>query len=892
MVTVAGSGRPISEIDCLMNLIEILTNGKYRNQAILPLSPQAIIERLYSLNYSSIEQAIGDSLERVKVNFYNILTLFARYGMQLTDDIKDCLESNIVNYVILDLLNCQEEVLKWSSAYYLAKCLKQEEFRSLPKPVSWKTNKRTFLGNLENLLIRFAHTGIDFCWSWNALKRGCAPLRFWNVVKSVRTHMSTLSQVKETPLNILQDIGRITKKIFKKNKNKNKLNSNFNVPAPSLSAGFDSQSSQPKGGNRQYIYNLLQEKVNDYQHEFGSKWTNGLSPSVSSLSIDVGKRLCMYDEESFWSEKGIDPDCLDPSSEGFTIEVEPDISGPQTVSNISDTSLFGLLESSVLQKTTAYAGVVALREPFKVRIITKSDSEINYYGIPLQKKLHTILKEIDTFQLIGRPLSLDIVQRHYGVIPEDHLVVSGDYSAATDNIHTDASLAALNSILELMDIVEDSKRVLRMTMQGQTLNYDNVFSSYVDSDPTFPKDLGELLSSKKKKSADYYDKVASIKAKYDIPNGWVVQKRGQLMGSILSFPILCLLNYIMFEIAFNEFRALYPEHADSQIDSVEPKTLTKKFGLLINGDDISFHASQLFIDVWSQSFPRIGLTESIGKNFVCRNKLTINSRMYVMEREGENRCCWTERKMFNGGLCFSSWDHVAKLDHRRKVDLVKSLPAIQKDFLRLPEGNSKDVFAAFDSMSFGFWNLEFLKTIPSVINWFVPTICGGLGLTTCEDVSWTQSQIRVATQALTRSSPTELRKFKILTDKSPLPEVTRKLLKVVGDISDNYLEPIVQVGGCDDEDELTTAFTAVDVFKNTLSKTTLETINNYTDKEYKKYIIGIKKRFNKLISYNSLSDISAATQKELNMGCKPLPVIKLMKDYAITRNEDTVNYAK
>nr|WPR17063.1 MAG: RNA-dependent RNA polymerase [Yellow silver pine associated botourmia-like virus 66] len=140
---------------------------------------------------------------------------------------------------------------------------------------------------------------------------------------------------------------------------------------------------------------------------------------------------------------------------------------------------------------------------------------------------------------------------------EGEVFCSGDYEAATDNIPLDVYRHLLKAVGRTSRKVPDS-----------------VWSyAYAESQ----KDLfvdGRLLK----------------------------QQRGQLMGSYLSFPFLCLLNYLVFK--FN-----VPRHVPVRI----------------NGDDIVFRASRGEVKKWMEGVGRCGLTLSKGKTVVDERFFTVNS---------------------------------------------------------------------------------------------------------------------------------------------------------------------------------------------------------------------------------------------------------------------------
>jgi len=89
-----------------------------------------------------------------------------------------------------------------------------------------------------------------------------------------------------------------------------------------------------------------------------------------------------------------------------------------------------------------------------------------------------------------------------------------------------------------------------------------------------------------------------------------VPRRGQMMGSYLSFPLLCLQNRIAF---------LYAGESVG-IDASE-------FPCLINGDDILFRSGPHFSELWMNTVGSLSLEVERSKNrsIPCRGVLMILS---------------------------------------------------------------------------------------------------------------------------------------------------------------------------------------------------------------------------------------------------------------------------
>lgn len=233
--------------------------------------------------------------------------------------------------------------------------------------------------------------------------------------------------------------------------------------------------------------------------------------------------------------------------------------------------------------------VEAVREPLKVRIITKGPALPYYLAKPFQRDMHTYLKGLKQFKLIGKKgavssddilelkrdseLFQDLVRKRTGSEIVLNQWLSGDYRAATDGINLSVSKICFEAFLRKSSYSDIYKEVLRSVLYEQRLDY--------------PRKSG--LSS-------------------------IQQRIGQLMGSPLSFPILCMVNLIAYWSAINEF--------------VGFNVPMSKLPVLINGDDILFRTNKSLYDIWLLKIKQIGFDLSVGKNYVSTRFLTINSKLF------------------------------------------------------------------------------------------------------------------------------------------------------------------------------------------------------------------------------------------------------------------------
>jgi hypothetical protein len=102
---------------------------------------------------------------------------------------------------------------------------------------------------------------------------------------------------------------------------------------------------------------------------------------------------------------------------------------------------------------------------------------------------------------------------------------------------------------------------------------------------------------------------ASLRAEIEYPDGSVRRVvRGQLMGNLLSFPLLCLQNYAAYRYAF--------------------RGCWKNRPVKINGDDIVFRCTEGEYQRWADVVSKVGLKLSRGKTMVDSRFFSINSSFF------------------------------------------------------------------------------------------------------------------------------------------------------------------------------------------------------------------------------------------------------------------------
>lgn len=254
--------------------------------------------------------------------------------------------------------------------------------------------------------------------------------------------------------------------------------------------------------------------------------------------------------------------------------------------------------------------VEAVTEPLKVRCITAMNGRSTFFCKTLQKALFHHLRKFPMFSLIGETLSEPMLDRllsdsesfwlqcrsdplsnseeFKGYTPSLLTsILSGDYQAATDNIHIQCTLLCIEEIVRCLSPADRKLSPhIYFIMVPQLLKYPSP-GAYVGS--PMPPDSMQLT--------------------------------GQLMGSVLSFIVLCVLN------SYTYFNGL-PTSAQNLVYS--GRLSVKSLPVKINGDDILFFTSPALTERWLLTANSLGLQLSQGKNFIHPKFGTVNSTPLVL----------------------------------------------------------------------------------------------------------------------------------------------------------------------------------------------------------------------------------------------------------------------
>jgi hypothetical protein len=418
--------------------------------------------------------------------------------------------------------------------------------------------------------------------------------------------------------------------------------------------------------------------------------------------------------------------------------------------------------------------IVPLAEPLKVRTISAGEGLPYYMAKPFQKAAWKWLRNFPQFTVIGEPLSSDILSRMidresllqryiderkknqktwhtpFRDCPTDFFV-SGDYSAATDNLKIEYTLQTFDTLsIQLknicrtefnqdMDVLSEYLYLCRRLLEPHDLVYND------------KKGLLEQICLENK-------------IPYQTLRGGfisVLQRNGQLMGSPISFPFLCAINFICYWTSINRFIGVHCPH--------------RLLPVLINGDDILFRSNVDHYKIWKEVISEVGFTLSLGKNYTHPSYLTINSELYEFRTRPDQEE-FLKLEYFNVGLLIAqSKGRLA--DPRRKLSLVElyaqsvgcSINKLQAH-LRFLHYNKEQINQATDRGKY---------------NMFLPIQYGGLGFPVYEEIKntiyITKFQRQFATFLLKRTNESLSegiypKKYfsALLTDTTPLASIIRR----------------------------------------------------------------------------------------------------------------------
>jgi hypothetical protein len=329
--------------------------------------------------------------------------------------------------------------------------------------------------------------------------------------------------------------------------------------------------------------------------------------------------------------------------------------------------------------------LIGIAEALKVRVISKGPVATYTVLKPLQKWMWRTLKNDPSgvFKLIGEEITAEYLIKQLGTLKEGEKYLSGDYTAATDNLDPEISDAIVDEIRGFID----DRRV--GALLGESL------TGHLIENP----DTGELTK----------------------------QVWGQLMGAITSFPILCIANAAVCVITREE--------------QLGRKLTLGTAKVAVNGDDCTLRASSAGKIAWEKNADATSMAPNLAKTFWSGEFLNMNSSQYrvreaVPDEEGNPSKFleWVPR--INMGLLRGLGRSTSGKLEAATVASWGTLNSISKNAHTLVEEcapvDKERVFKAYLNAN---WDLLKFEKGPTGevksgtrLPWFLPEELGGIGL--------------------------------------------------------------------------------------------------------------------------------------------------------------------
>lgn len=338
--------------------------------------------------------------------------------------------------------------------------------------------------------------------------------------------------------------------------------------------------------------------------------------------------------------------------------------------------------------------LVGLSEALKVRVISKGPP-ITYFVLKVfQRYLLSGLQRFSCFELTGTPVTEKLINSKLGRVGTSFRVSkslhSGDLDSATDKMESWLSEMITDELFDLWEEQNGFSFSRFRAMFKKALTQHKIF--YTDAKLT------------------------------GCPHAVIFagnQEIGQLMGSIISFPILCIGNAtgsrIALEVSGNRWIPL------------------RQYPGWFNGDDVltQYESGTNYDAVWTEVMAFLGFNKSIGKCYDSGSFFNINSTTFEIMQNGNFRLV----PYVNLGLIKGFQRSTSLSTDGKTVEVdVHQLGVLQRKLIdSCPPDLVDTVHALFRKR-----HLSELNKIS--LPWYLPVWAGGLGLYPPADLSLQDQQ--------------------------------------------------------------------------------------------------------------------------------------------------------
>jgi len=301
-------------------------------------------------------------------------------------------------------------------------------------------------------------------------------------------------------------------------------------------------------------------------------------------------------------------------------------------------------------------------EPLKVRMITKP-AVMQYQGLKALQAAgwrRLFSHPTGAFTPIGEMFSQEHLSGLLRAWQPGKKFVSGDYSQATDRLPTvvtDSLFPVLygpihEKMLAIKGLGPCWYNVLTKQMSDglghAKIEYCGDWFAQRAAEDGIEFDEIQLLQAANRDLLEYFKKIHEETGEGQLWIGKLVgecpdlelikwrytieQRNGQLMGHPLSFPLLCLWNYVnLLDVWMAEKNIAVDEYTSLSQWAHILVSFTDDTGVLICGDDIAFVATPCLYNAWKRRVSEYGMVLSPGKNFFSDEYVQFCSQTYHVD---------------------------------------------------------------------------------------------------------------------------------------------------------------------------------------------------------------------------------------------------------------------
>jgi len=338
--------------------------------------------------------------------------------------------------------------------------------------------------------------------------------------------------------------------------------------------------------------------------------------------------------------------------------------------------------------------LVALAEALKVRVISKGPPFLYFLMKPVQKFVHSIMRKHSTFALIGKPVALTDLE-FFKTFEGDWLSV--DYRAATDLLNPYLSACGADELCTVIGLPADLTRIFKLCLIGHKV--EKPFTQE-EIEKLFMDQIRSGLDPNAKKTL--VDKIL------------LMQLWGQLMGSVVSFLILCIVNAAICRRSY-------------ELGNGRPfrKIPLHRCPLLINGDDGLLRCNYLTKTAWEQLSSLGGLQPSIGKVYYHNEYLNINSTSFLFSNGVFEHLKYVNMGLVKGMTRSEGNLGISKVAGREASNVENFPKTVGSRHWELMDSCPDRIRVAVHRL-FVKYNRDYLKV--AGVPWWVPESMGGVGL--------------------------------------------------------------------------------------------------------------------------------------------------------------------